>query len=1346
MESNINLDVLDSIISGRVEPQIYAFSTETIPNYLKVGDTYRPLEKRLDEWRIYFPELEKKFSDIAKVDDDTFFRDFAVHSFLEKELKKIRLEKGLFREIKHFSNEFFKDTNIRDIQNAIQDIKQSHKDNSNKYQFYKFETSRLPLTHTYDRIESYKPRPDQKDTIEKFKMAIKKGRNNLLMYAVMRFGKSFTSMYCALEMHANVVVVVSAKADVKEEWKKTVQSHKKFDGYKFIDPDELMQGKTVFKKNNKVVIFLTLQDLKGSKIKAKHREIFKNEIDLLIIDETHFGARASEYGKVLEAQGFSKREVKSELKQIETLDELEENIKFLNSKVRIHLSGTPYRILMGSEFKDEDIIAFYQFTDIAEAQEKWDKDNLNKDEVKEWENPYYGFPQMVRFAFNPNESSRKKMEELKINGISFAFSALFRPKSIKKDTNNLHKEFEHEKEVLDLLEIIDGSKNDENILGFLDYEKIKQGNMCRHMVCILPYRASCDAFETLINKNKDKFKNLSTYQIVNIAGVENDKLYGKTLHVKNKIKEFERNNVKTITLTVNRMLTGSTVEEWDSILYLKDTESPQEYDQAIFRIQNQYVKTYTEKNGDIIKFNMKPQTLLVDFSPNRMFFIQEQKAHIYNANVGKAGNTELSARITKELNISPIITLNKSKIVRVEANDILKLVSNYSRERGVAEETNDIPVDLSLISVEEIWDVISKENEIGSKNGFETKAFKDEGSDIDTPEVDGADEDAGSDEPNEGKKNDEKNKVDPAKQFRMYYARILYFSFLTKDKIQSIDDILQSLEKTDNKRVFKNLGLKEIVLKAFIKHMEKSKLRLLDYAIMKLNMLSHDESIDKLERAMIASRKFGKLGESQVVTPIKICRDMIASLPEKFLREETSNSHLILDIASKEGEFAIAICKRAVDLGIDFKVLSNRIYSIPTSSITYEFTRKIYEILGLNIENIAKNFTTYDLRKIRLKKSEKIDFEKTISIIQQNKQFSDISFDGIKEKGDHNSMVKFDAIVGNPPYQLKGGSGGSNDAPIYQDFVMLSRKMQPKYLSLITPARWYSTGRENLLAEFRHNMLNSNIKELVTYTKSSDIFSTVEIKGGICYFLIDNSYNGKCNYILYKDGAIKKYSIVLNDFDILIREPELAEIVKKVQKFNKDQKTVESIISNDTPFGIPSNPKTSKKTPFVVSECKTAKYDVMLFHIEKLKRKIEYVERKKIKKYQKDIDKVKVFIPGAGHSGDDSLILGKPECAPKGSVCSQSYLYAAFNSIFEAKNFIKYLETKFFRSLVAAIKISQSAPNRAYKFVPLQDFTKSSNIKWDKTVSEIDKQLYNKYELNKKEIDYIEKRIEYYKK
>lgn len=143
--------------------------------------------------------------------------------------------------------------------------------------------------------------------------------------------------------------------------------------------------------------------------------------------------------------------------------------------------------------------------------------------------------------------------------------------------------------------------------------------------------------------------------------------------------------------------------------------------------------------------------------------------------------------------------------------------------------------------------------------------------------------------------------------------------------------------------------------------------------------------------------------------------------------------------------------------------------------------------------------------------------------------------------------MKFDAVVGNPPYQLSGGSGGTNDAPIYQYFVASAQKLQADYTSLIIPSRWFSGGRENLLAEFRHEMLkNGGIEKMFVFPDSHEIFSSVEIKGGLCYFLSEEGYSGECEYTLVKNGVHTTIMRNLNDFDILIREPLLANIVKKV--------------------------------------------------------------------------------------------------------------------------------------------------------------------------------------------------------
>ena len=1307
----LDTGILDKLIIGRVEPHIYAFSTRTVPNYMKVGDTYRPVEQRLNEWRRYFPNLEKQFAGVAKVDDDTYFRDFAIHRFLENDLHKHRLKPSTFPNLPYYSNEFFEGVTHSDIHCALSDISDSFHNNLPKYQFYKFDKSRIPLTYQYRRTETFEPRPNQQDTIDRFKEAVAAGRNNLLMYAVMRFGKSFTAMCCAVEMKARLVVVVSAKADVKQEWKKTVESHFRFEDYVFLDSDSLLGSDTVLSdslEKSNAVVFLTLQDLCGDEIKRKHRQIFENKFDLLVIDETHYGARAVEYGKVLNMAG---KQLDKELKYVDSSDNYNNNdtLKHLDARVRIHLSGTPYRILMGDEFSKKDIIAFYQFTDIVRDQEKWNDEHILEDGVREWDNPYFGFPQMVRFALNPNKSSVEKMEAMKRKGITYAFSELLKPESVVKDSSPeaRHRKFVHEQEILDLFKAIDGSKDDENLFAFLDYAPIKKGQMCRHMVCVLPYRASCDALAVLLAQKRAEFKNLGEYQIINIAGFDEERRYKDTQSIRNKIKKCEAEGMKTITLTVNRMLTGSTVEEWDTMLFLKDCASPQEYDQAIFRLQNQYVRRLTDKNGEEIRLNMKPQTLLVDFDPGRMFRLQEQKSQIYNVNVEQNGNSRLEQRIADELRISPIIVLNKDKFREVVPADILDAVREYSANKSVADEVSDIPADLSLLADSTILEEISSLSPIDSSKGINLKSVEGDGDDIDIPDDDSKETDAdGGQQPRQNPVDkmttDERGLLE--KKLATCYAVILFFAFLTDNRVKSLEEIIAAIDSDDNnRRIARNIGIKKGLLKLILQKGNPFIISKLDYKIQNINTLAHDAVLQGEERINVALKKFERLSDSEIVTPMNLANEMVGILPD-----DVDCHSKFLDIASKQGEFARALLLR---YGNGVK---DNIYSIPTSKLTYEFTRKVYKMLGMPVTNIFYEFNSYDLIE-----------KNTKEII---KQLTDMNFD---------------VIIGNPPYQDKGGSGGTNDASIYQDFCQIAFDVNPNYISMVIPSRWFTGGRENLVKDFRNEMLTSkHVMKLVSFTNAKDLFPNAEIKGGCCYFLYTTSYCGKCKYELNRDDVKIATDRDLGQFDILIREPILANIVERI--LSQVTTFIDGLISSDTPFGIPTNPIDSSKYNIEISEQKDNVHDIAFYWIKRKEgRGIGYVSRKNIKKNIPDISKPKVFIPEAYGAGESfpHQIIGIPEIASAESVCSQSYLYVAFRTNTEAENFAKYLRTKFLRVLVSASKVSQHAMNKVYRFVPIQDFTENSDIDWSRSIDEIDSQLYAKYHLTEEETAFIEKMI-----
>lgn len=1300
--------VLDKIITGRVQPHIYAFRTGTIPDYLKVGDTYRPVEVRLDEWRTKYELLEEVYREKASVNEDIFFRDFAVHQFLEEVLLLHRLEKADIPEDVYYSNEFFQGATGENVETAIEDIRDDFAKGGNHYHFYRFDESWIPEEKHYKRSEEeYKPRKEQQDTVDRFLAAKDAGRKNLLMYAVMRFGKSFTAMLCAKAIDAKLVVVLCGKTSVEDEWQRNVEIPKNFDGYSFKTRKDLDANHQLISEakasGERIVLFLTLQDLSGDDIKERHKELFENEINLVIVDETHFGARAPEYGKVLQEEfGVTKATGKKEYQDEDDIEALGTTLKLFHTNLKLHLSGTPYRILMGSEFAPEDVIAFYQFTDIVKAQQDWDKEHLDDPETKEWDNPYYGFPQMVRFAFNPSDSARKLIKDLKEKGTSCALSALFQPESIVKNSSGLYKKFKHEQEILELLEVIDGSRDDEELFGFLNYDKIKEGQMCRHIVCVLPFRASCDSLQYLLENNRDRFRNLADYQILNIAGHDCPTTLKKPEDVKRAVGKAEENGKKTLTLTVNKMLTGSTVEQWDTILFFKDTASPQEYDQAIFRIQNPFVKKMTApgagEDQQEIKFNMKPQTLLVDFDIDRLFRLQAQKSLAFNINQDVNGNAHLEERMQRELEISPVIVLNKDKLQKVTPNDIMEAISEYSKNRSVADEAKDVPVDMRLLDDPIIKAEIDRQGAISSKEGLSTKPSKGEGDDIEPGEGPGGDTPPDEDEA-EGKKKKEKDTPEEAfrKRFATYYSRILFYTFLSKDTITNLDELISSLDKNaDNIRIASNLELKKGILSRLRTKMDGNKLGALEFKIRNLNRLEGDSELPPLERAKTAMRRFSRLSEAEITTPENIARDMVSILPD-----DCSATSRFLDIAAKQGEFAIALIERFGDASKD------QIWSLPTSGVAYEFTRKIYEFLGMPVENIYENKIAFDL-------------------IGDNKQ----------ELIDSLTNMNFDIIVGNPPYQLKGGSGGTNDAPIFQDFCSLGFKLKPSYACFIVPSRWYSAGRDNLLGEFRSFMLTGGkIPIMNNFADAKMVFPGVEIKGGICYFLYSKNYSGDCNYAYSTGKEIVEEAIKLNRFDILVRDPRLASIVEHVtqQIPAAENKRVESLISSDTPFGIPTNPSNNKTMDFKVHAKRVDDNDIIIYYLSSNKRITGYLDRTKIRKNADAIDYVKVFIPKA-YGASESFphqILGTPELAPAGSVCSQTYLYAAFNSELEAKNFVTYYKTKFFRALVCARKITQDAYASTYRFVPLQDLSKP----WT------DAELYAKYNLDDDEIKFIESTV-----
>jgi site-specific DNA-methyltransferase (adenine-specific) len=320
--------------------------------------------------------------------------------------------------------------------------------------------------------------------------------------------------------------------------------------------------------------------------------------------------------------------------------------------------------------------------------------------------------------------------------------------------------------------------------------------------------------------------------------------------------------------------------------------------------------------------------------------------------------------------------------------------------------------------------------------------------------------------------------------------------------------------------------------------------------------------------------------------------------------------------------------------------------------------------------------------------------------------------------------MQFDVIIGNPPYQMAGGAGGTSDSSIYHLFVQQALKLESRYVSMVLPSRWMAGGRG--LDEFRAEMLNGgHIRSLTDFPDSASAFPGVQIKGGICYFLWDRDQTGSCNVTRVSEGSENlQTNRELGEFDVFIRDERALGILRKI--IAKDEPSVVPLLSGDTPFGIATN--------FENWTVKSGAGKVPVHLISKNKRTTGFVKRDLIKKNADLLDVWKVLTPKAYGAGETfpHQILGKEIVAAAPSVCSQTYIVVApFHSEEAASSFASYYRTRLFRFLVSLRKITQDALRSTYTWVPQQP--------WDRTWT--DAELYKKYGITDDEIAFIESMI-----
>lgn len=476
------------------------------------------------------------------------------------------------------------------------------------------------------------------------------------------------------------------------------------------------------------------------------------------------------------------------------------------------------------------------------------------------------------------------------------------------------------------------------------------------------------------------------------------------------------------------------------------------------------------------------------------------------------------------------------------------------------------------------------------------------------------------------------------------------------------------------------------------------------------------------------------LSNDEVFTPPELANSILDLLPKDIWKNKDAK---FLDPVSKSGVFLREITKRLI-VGLEDEIpdlqtrvnhiLKNQVFGISITELTSLLSKRtLYCAKSANSDkSICNKFKNED-GNIRYKninhtfKSGKCEFcGANEDVYSRDDDMETHAYEFIHTNNPKEIFnMKFDVIVGNPPYQLTTGGTSAQAVPLYHKFVQQAKKLNPRFLTMIIPARWYAGGMG--LGEFRKEMLSDKrIKNLVDYPNARDCFSGIELRGGVCYFLWDRDYVGDCNYTNSSNGNTSTMSRNLNEYDIFIRWNQALKIIKKIQKITINN--LSDIVSSVSPFGIPTSIRGKEKDTKNIYTLHTSGGQ-------------SYIEIGDIKAGFDYIDKYKVLlsrpISGNIEVPPFKVIALLKTLEPK-EVCTHTYLIAGkFDNKKEANNLEIYLKTKFVRFLLVQSISGMDISKDKFIFVPMQDFKET----WT------DEKLYKKYGLNQEEIDFIESMI-----
>jgi len=1238
-----------------------------------------------------------------------YFKDGKIHTFNDKEVHSVLDRSGIKRKEFKGATEWYC-CDLETAKKAIAAVKQGRQSLNTT----EISTGKNPIIF----------RPEQAEAIEKTKDRYKRG-HQMLWNAKMRFGKTLCALQVAKDLAMKRTLIVTHRPVVDAGWFEDFgkifydrpQYHygSKDKGETFASLERLAKGEGSY------VYFASMQDMRGSMQVGgkfdKNDQIFSTAWDFLIIDEAHEGTR-TELGQAVI-----------------------EHLKGEHTKV-LRLSGTPFNLL--DDHKEEEIFT-WDYVMEQRAKIDWEITHLGDT------NPYASLPAIHIYTYDLG----RLMSDYSDDEKAFNFREFFRT---REDGS-----FVHNRDIDRFLNLL--CQEDENAL--YPYSNDAFRKIFRHTLWILPGVRAARA----LSRKLQEHPIFGAFTVVNVAGDGDEEEESRdALELVNKAIGADPDLTYTITLSCGRLTTGVSVKPWTGVFMMAGaySTSAASYMQTIFRVQTPYTH-----NG-----RMKTECYAFDFAPDRTLRVLAESAKV-SAKAGKQSEEDRKI-LTDFLNFCPIIAIEGSQMKPYDVNTMMGQLKRAQIEKVVQCGFEDGALyNDELLKLTEVE--LNDFNELKAAIG-KTKAMPRPG-DIDINKQGLTNEQYAEKERLEKKKkndlsSEEKQRLEELKalgnQRREAIAilrgisirmpLLLYGAEMSNEEEELTLDNFENLIDDTSWEEFMPRGVSKEVFQRFKRYYDPDIFREAGKRIREMARMADKFTIEeRISRIAAIFATFRNPDKETVLTPWRVVNMHLSDclggycfmdgafeqpleqpryVDQKGVTQEVfTPKRVILEINSKSGLYplyaAYSIYRARMEdakekygevshpfaLQLWDMTLEENILVVCKTPMARSITRRT--LAGFRDTTVHAEYYP-DLIENISKQSESV-----VNMLQDGKRFWKIN---------SKTYMKIDTIIGNPPYQkLDGGGNGTSGSAVYIDFIKISKSLNPTYFSLITPSRWLV--EKNIFT--KETLKDKHFQILHDYYDAGICFPTVEIKGGISYFLWNSKHHQKTSIYTHLSDKQQIYSerfLKEENFETFIRDHRYIDILSKV--LDKSISNFSSLISPNDPFGFDIREENSMKRKKINYELQPRQNSIPLYYNGWRKYGIGYVNRDIVRRRSEWIGKVKIFIPkawGVGNPQKDRLTPFIPE---DNAVSTETYLVVGpFENKEIAENVSRYIQTKFFHLFVSILKNTQNTMQGEYSFVPLQDFTSSSDIDWSQTIEEIDKQLYTKYHLSEDEIAFIERMI-----